>query len=317
MSRASSRSLSFNAIQGGTTPASQTVMFTGTGSCAWPVTWNATTASSANWLTLTPANGTITGAGQSGSIGVAVNLASLLPNTYTTKVTISASDTSGGTVQGSPETFIVRLTLQSSCILSQLSDNLAFTVPLGGTAPAQPVTFNETGTCTPSVSWTATAGGASSSWLVLSPPSGTLSGTGSTLSVNVNSAGMAPGKYNGKITISAADSTGTAISGSPQTIGVTLTVTGFTVSGSVLACAAPAPCLPLPGARVRLMNGSKAVGAVTADASGNYSFSNIGPGSYTILVSGSDASHIHYVGSANVTVSGGNTTVPPIQAIPG
>src|SRR6266849_2157793 len=317
MSRASSRSLSFNAIQGGTTPASQTVMFTGTGSCAWPVTWNATTASSANWLTLTPANGTITGAGQSGSIGVAVNLASLLPNTYTTKVTISASDTSGGTVQGSSETFIVRLTLQSSCILSQLSDNLAFTVPLGGTAPAQPVTFNETGTCTPSVSWTATAGGASSSWLVLSPPSGTLSGTGSTLSVNVNSAGMAPGKYNGKITISAADSTGTAISGSPQTIGVTLTVTGFTVSGSVLACAAPAPCLPLPGARVRLMNGSKAIGAVTADASGNYPFSNIGPGSYTILVSGSDASHIHYVGSANVTVSGGNTTVPPIQAIPG
>ena len=317
MSRASSRSLSFNAIQGGTTPASQTVMFTGTGSCAWPVTWNATTASSANWLTLTPANGTVTGAGQSGSIGVAVNLASLLPNTYTTKVTISASDTSGGTVQGSPETFIVRLTLQSSCILSQLPNRLAFTVPLGGTAPAQPVTFNETGTCTPSVSWTATAGGASSSWLVLSPPSGTLSGTGSTLSVNVNSAGMAPGNYNGKITISAADSTGTAISGSPQTIGVTLTVTGFTVSGSVLACAAPAPCLPLPGARVRLMNGSKAVGAVTADASGNYSFSNIGPGSYTILVSGSDASHIHYVGSANVTVSGGNTTVPPIQAIPG
>ncbi len=135
--------------------------------------------------------------------------------------------------------------------------------------------------------------------------------------MNVNSAGLAPGKYNGKITISAADSTGTAISVSPQTINVSLTVTGFTVNGLVNACAAPAPCLPLPGARVRLMNGSKMVGAVTADASGNYSFSNIGPGSYTILAAGFDATHTHYIGSANVTVTGGNTTAPPIQAIPG
>src|SRR5258708_18663904 len=190
MSRASSRSLSFNAIQG-TTPASQTVMFTGTGSCAWPVTWNATTASSANWLTLTPANGTVTGAGQSGSIGVAVNLAGLQPNTSTTKVTISASDASGGTVQGSPETFIVRLTLQSSCILSQLSDTLPFTVPLGGSSTAQPVPFNETGTSARPVSCTATAGGATTSWVVLSPPSGTDRGNGDTLSANVNSSRLA------------------------------------------------------------------------------------------------------------------------------
>jgi hypothetical protein len=315
MSRSSSRSLSFNAVQGGTTPASQTVMFTGTGSCAWPVTWNATSASTANWLTLTPANGTIAGAGQSGSIGVAVNLAGLQPNTYTTKITISASDASGGTVQGSPETFIVKLTLQSSCILSQPA-SLSFTVTEGQTSSVQPVSLHETGTCAFPVSWTATAGAASSSWLVLSPPSGTDSGNGSNLGVSAKSVGMVPGKYNGRITISATDSAGTALSGSPQTINVSLTVTGFTVSGSVSACAAPAPCLPLPGARVRIMNGSKTVGAVTADASGNYSFSNIGVGSYTILVTGIDATHTHYVGSANVTVSG-NTSVPPIQAIPG
>ena len=321
LSPPSSDSLSFNAVQGGTTPASQTVMFTGTGSCAWPVTWNATIASAASWLTLTPANGTVTGAGQSGSIGVAVNITGLLANTYTAKVTISASDASGGTVQGSLETFTVRLTIQSSCILSQLPASLDFTAPEGQSAAGQNVNLSETGTCVFPVSWTATVGAASSSWLVLSATSGVFigAGAGSILGVNVHSTGMVPGTYHGRIIISAVDNNSIALSGSPQAISVSLTVTGYTVSGSVVTCSGPAPScpapLPLPGARVRLMNGSKMVGAVTADASGHFSFSNIALGSYTILASGFNASKIHYVGVANVTVSG-NTSVT-VQVFPG
>jgi protocatechuate 3,4-dioxygenase beta subunit len=65
------------------------------------------------------------------------------------------------------------------------------------------------------------------------------------------------------------------------------------------------------------MNGSKAVGAVTADAFGHFSFSNIGPGSYTILATGIDATHIHYVGTANFTVSGATTPPVTVQVFPG
>jgi len=97
---------------------------------------------------------------------------------------------------------------------------------------------------------------------------------------------------------------------------VSLTVTGFTLSGSVVACAdqACATPQPLPGATVTLTGGSTPL-TTTADASGNYSFSNVALGAYTISVSGTDASNIHYVGNAPLTVSG-NTSLT-LQAFPG
>jgi len=66
----------------------------------------------------------------------------------------------------------------------------------------------------------------SDAWLVLSSTTGTNSGTGSTVSVSVNPANLAPGTYSGQITLSANDSNGNALQSSPQTISVTLVVTG-------------------------------------------------------------------------------------------
>jgi hypothetical protein len=176
---------------------------------------------------MTPAGGTIAGTGQSGSLLVNANIAGLQAGTYTTQVTIAAHDASGVAVQGSAQSFAVTLTVLPPCVLSSpLPANLPFQVLVGQPAPAvQNVTFGETGTCSRPVTWTASGDAGSSAWLVLSVASGTDSGSGSTLGVSVNPANMLPGTYSGTITIAATDSAGVTVSGSGQTINVTLTVT--------------------------------------------------------------------------------------------
>jgi hypothetical protein len=93
---------------------------------------------------------------------------------------------------------------------------------------------------------------------------------------------------------------------------VTLTVTGFIISGSVVVCSGPAPSCttsqPLPGATVSLTNGSTTVATATADAAGNYSFANVALGSYTLSASGTGSGGTH-TGSAAVTVRGDTTGV--------
>ena len=176
------------------------------------------------------------------------------------------------------------------------------------------VALSESGTCVRPVTWQAST---SSSWLTLTATSGTDSGTGSTFWVNASTVNEVPGTYTGTITITATDSTGLAV-GSPQSVAVTLTVTGFTINGTVLACADQTCATPqaLAGATVTLVSGNTTVATTTADASGNYSFTNIPLGSYTITVAGYDANNTHYVGSLSLTLTGNapNTT---ISALPG
>ena len=119
LSPPSSSALSFSAVQGASAnPVAQTVLFTGTGSCVWPLSWKTSVAPSASWLTQNASSGTIGGAGQSGSVGVAANIAGLLTGTYSTTVTITASDANGVTVQGSTQPFTVTLTVLPPCLLS-------------------------------------------------------------------------------------------------------------------------------------------------------------------------------------------------------
>ena len=78
LSPPSSSALSFSAVQGASTnPAPQTVLFTGSGSCVWPLSWKTSVAPSASWLTQNASSPTIGSAGQSGSVGVAANIAGL------------------------------------------------------------------------------------------------------------------------------------------------------------------------------------------------------------------------------------------------
>jgi hypothetical protein len=313
MSPPSSSALSFSAVQGSTSnPAAQTVMFTGTGSCAWPVTWTTSVAPTANWLSLTSPKGGINGTGQSGSMRVNADNAGLHAGTYTTHVTIAANDASGAAVQGSSQSFAVTLTVLPPCVLSPPAPaTLTFSLPQRQSAStAKNVSVKETGTCARPITWKASI---NSPWLVLPASSGTDGGSGSTFGVNVSAVNLTPGTYSGTITITATDTTGATISGSGQAINVTLTVTGFTISGTVITCANQSCATPQPlaGATVTLMNGSTTVATTSADASGNYSFSNIALGTYSINAAGNDANNTSYVGSLTLPLTGNalNTTI--------
>jgi uncharacterized protein (TIGR03437 family) len=93
--------------------------------------------------------------------------------------------------------------------------SLQFAYTAGGAVPAaQPIQISNSGTGTTTLSWTATP--SDSSWLSVSPASGTAP---STPSVSVSPAALSAGTYNGSIQISAA-----GVSNSPLSVAVTLTV---------------------------------------------------------------------------------------------
>ena len=313
LAQPSSSSLLFTATAGGANPLTQMVNLTSTGSCVWPVHWKTSVSPTAPWLTLSAPTGALTTLSQQGSIAVGANAAGLLPGTYTTQVTINATDSAGTLANNSPQVFSVTLTVLQPCTLQQVSGPLALNASAGQSGiVSQSFTLSESGSCSGGVTWTASSDTGSSSWLTLSSTSGTDTGSGSTITVNASASQLAPGSYSGQITLSA-NNNGVVLKGSPQTIQVTLQVSGYSVSGSVSACDGPSPTCTtsqgLAGATVSLANsGGTNVATVTADSSGNFTFTNIAPGTYTINATGS-ANSLSYSGTATVTVNGTVTSV--------
>jgi hypothetical protein len=319
LTQPSSSAIAFSGVQGGLNPTSQNLI-TGTGNCTWPLLWSASIPSNAPWLTITPMTSSIKGSGQSASFDVTANTPGLQTGVYTTQVTISATDSAGVTAQGSPQTFSVMLTVLPPCTIVSANSSLTFTVAQGQTSSAaQNVSLSETGTCSRPVTWTTVGDANSRAWLVLTPPAPD-TGSGSTLSVNVNAANMIPGTSNGTITVSAVDRTGAGVLGT-FTISVTLNVTA-TVSGTVVACSGPASAcpipVPLPLASLTLLNGSGAtVATITADLSGNYTFAGLAPGSYTVSISGTDSNNIHYLTKGIPLTVTTNSPGVTLQVFPG
>ncbi|GAC1392628.1 MAG: hypothetical protein NVS4B11_15540 [Ktedonobacteraceae bacterium] len=300
----SASALAFTAVQGGGDPTPQAITLTASGNCTWPLGWNAN-VTSAPWLKLSPRAGIFGQGGLSTTLNISPHIMNLQPGTYTTQVTVNASDTSGLPVQGSPQVFSATLTVQAACKMSVSAPSLSFTVAQGQTATVQNILASETGTCARPVTWTATGDAASTNWLVLSPASGSDTGSGATVGISVNATSLPPNTYNASVTLTA--SNGALILGSPQTISVAVTVTGFSISGAVDACSGT-PCTaptPLPAAAVILTNSAGAqVATTTADANGNYSFSNVGLGTYTIAASGTNSNGVHYAGTLTIPVTG-------------
>ena len=303
-------SVAFSVIQGMSNPDPQTVSFTASGNCAWPVNWQTGISRRASsWLQVTPSTGTLATSGQSVSLSVAVNTAGLAVGTYTTNVSINATDSSNTAVQGSPLSFQVTLTIQQPCTLSVTTNNLSFSVAQGQSAPtAQSFGLNVGGTCAQPTTWSVVGNAGSSNWLAISPPT---TGTGGgTIEVGVNPQALAPGTYSGKIIVSATGNGGAVVQGSPQIVLVSLTVTGYSLSGMVNACS-DANCTtskPLPGSALTLLNNTtnQSVTA-TADSLGNYSFANLSMGAYTLTATGSDGT-LNYTGTATITVTGNMTS---------
>lgn len=220
--------LVFQGVAGQPNPLAQVASITAGGACANALTWTATIATTpvgGTWLTATPATGTVSlKVPSTTSVGVAT--AGLASGTYTGKVTLTAIDSVTKVAVGKPQVIAVTLTLQPVCTLQPPSvAGETFSSSVGTNPATKTFTVGVIGACTGNVTITPTATMASgTSWLAVSPATATLaSGTSTTFTVTVASAALAAGSYTGLISLAAVNG-GIAITGSPQTVGVTLTV---------------------------------------------------------------------------------------------
>ena len=187
----STRRLEFVQFIGSDSPARRVLIANpGAGVLEWSA--NARTRSGGDWLAVTPDSGT-----DNGTLFVSIPDASLPEGTYRGEITISAPD-----AVNSPQTVSVSLIVTPRPVLTVRPSELNFrSVQAGTIPPAQQLSIQNLGV---SIAWRATAQTSSGgNWLTVSPTSGA---TGYVARVSVNPAGLAPGVYQGSITVSAPDS---------------------------------------------------------------------------------------------------------------
>ena len=300
-------SLSFSAAAGGA-PQSQTVELTASSSSAFTVS----TTPSGSWLSVSPASGTATTT--SSALTVTASAANLADGTYQGSVALT---TALGVITQIPVTFTVSAAGPSLAISPA---TLAFTYAQNGALPAA-----QSLQITGSQSFTASAATSTgAAWLAVTPSSGT--GT-TTLSVGIlNPATLAPGTYNGSITI-------TPTGGVAQTVPVTLTI-----SAAASLAATPNPLAfayttgnPSPAAQTVTVTstGGAVTFTATAASSGWLSVAqsaattpatlsvsvnpaNLGAGSYNGSIALSGGS-----GTAQVNVAVTLTVIAPLPTIGG
>ena len=280
---ASPASLSFVYTQNGTTPAAQTLALSSGGVAA-----SYTLASSATWLSATPASGTTPG-----SASVSINPAGLAPGSYTGNVTV----TSAG-VSNSPLAVPVTLVVAAAPSLTVSPSTLSFTAQAGGTSPpAQSVSVSG-GTA---LSYTTSS---SATWLSASPASGATPGS---VSVSANPAGLVAGTYTGTVSIAAV-----AAGNSPQTVAVTFIVTAaplpnLTLSPSTLSFTAQAGAA-VPAAQTVAVTSSGAALSYTTSSSATWltasPASGATPGSVSVSVNQAGLAAGTYTGTISVASAG-------------
>jgi len=158
------------------------------------------------WVTLSSANGSA-----AGTIGVAVSCVALAAGSYSD--TISIGSTTGG-ITNSPQTVTINLTVASLAVLTVSPNSFTFSCESGGMNPAsQSLAIGAASTTLDN--FTATK---SSSWLTLSPTSGSAAGN---VIVSANCSGQTLEAHTDTIVVA---STTSGISNSPVNVGVTLNV---------------------------------------------------------------------------------------------
>ena len=218
--------LTFLGVVGHPNPATQPATIGASGACVNALNWTAAVAptpAGGPWLTTTPATG-IASKTASSATSVGVALAGLTSGTYSGAITITAIDSVTKTAVGAPQTITVTLTVQPACTLQVPSvAGETFATEAGSNPAAQTFTIGVIGGCVGAVTITPTATmGTGTGWLAVSPASAPVaSGTAATFTVTVTSAALVAGSYAGSISLAAVDG-GIAITGSPQTVAVTL-----------------------------------------------------------------------------------------------
>ena len=282
-------SLTFSYQSGSATPSAQSVAVSSSSSAL-----NYMVATSATWLTATPASGTTPG-----NVSVSVNPQSLSAGTYTGTVTITSSGASN-----SPKMVAVTLTVTAAPLpnLGASPASLTYTYQIGGSAPAaQPVALTSSGSA---VNYTTAT---SATWLSATPPSGTTPGS---LSVSVNPSGLAAGTYTGNVTVA---SSGAA--NSPKTVPVTLTVTAapsptMTVSPLSLSFSYQSGGVAPAGQTVNVTS-SSALSYTAATSAGWLSVtpaSGNAPGSLSVSINPSGLAAGTYTGTVTLTASGASNS---------
>ncbi len=215
--------LTFNVTRGQASTQQVTIANAGGGTFNWQI---GTNGSQPSWLTITPAQGSIQ-AGQTAEMTLAAKAGSLATGTYRAQVTVDAADASGRPVAGSSQVLSMTLNVLLPCVLQVSPANLSFSTSLLQGPPSdQSISVKASGNCSWPVSWQTSVDAGSQSWLSLSPGAGNENGTGSTIAVHIDASGKLLGSYNGQITLFAQDATGTAITVSPSTVAVSLSVLG-------------------------------------------------------------------------------------------
>lgn len=198
-------SLDFRGASGTNLPSQQLTISTNAGIVNWTAT--AQTTSGGNWLSITPSSG-VTPA----TATVSVNSGGLADGAYQGTISVSA-------VGGSNSPQVANVTLiVGTPIIALKPTSLFFTASVGKNPPSQ--TFEVQNGGAGVLGWTATVATQSGGdWLAVSP---TTAVAPSTITVTVNSSGLAAGTYVGTVRIAALP--GVGASNSPQTLTVSLAV---------------------------------------------------------------------------------------------
>ncbi|MBK9169821.1 MAG: hypothetical protein IPM24_20505 [Bryobacterales bacterium] len=211
---ASPAALTFNHQTAGATPGAQAVSLTSTGAqLNYQV--QVTTETGQGWLTAGPSTGSTPG-----SITVGVNPVGLLPGEYNGTVRVNS-----GSAANSPLLIPVRLNVGDAALLTLSSSAISFGFQTGGSVPSpQTVTVGSTGVPLSFATEVTTQSGGQ--WLSAATTGNT---TPATLTVSVNTAGLQPGAYQGRVRVIAPGAANT-----PQDLNV-----AFTVSQNALLVLSP------------------------------------------------------------------------------
>lgn len=203
-------------------PAAQSVAVKRSGS-GDALNFTVTVSPPAPWLIVTPTQGK-TGT----SVSLRVNPTSLVAGTYLTTIQVDAQGSSGP-VSAS----VILLIKNPPPAMSATPATLAFTYKTDDVGPPAPQTISVTTNGEPFSFSAAATGG---TWLTITPSIGVvLSGSPVTITASVDTTGLVPGAYTGKITLSSTTAANKSI-----TINIALTVNpGTAVLSSIWPSAAP------------------------------------------------------------------------------
>lgn len=228
MLRLSETGLQFQAVSGATTAQSQFVQVTNTGTRNMSFSAAGSTLSGGNWLTATPASGSVP-ATASTPVTIQANPSGLGPGEYFGTVVITAT----GAVN-SPQSIDVALSIpgQSSVPVLISPTSLTFVAPTSGNPAAQSIEVlnRGAGTLTASAKITSSNG---NGWFSVTPSAGTVTSAQPLIeTIAINAAGLTPGVYTGTVDIHLAETNSDYVA----TVALILPKTGSATSG--------APCTP-------------------------------------------------------------------------